>query len=258
MGDVGDLETRHQFENLRPVRRRIAGDGGFGVTFRAVLPCSFSQRARSYSSRHGRAIQNQESMPYGGSVTIRIHLHWLRIMRRPRHWWHLRKERDACRRASRSPARERASLEAAAPRWRAPRREWPGSPSISPGSKPVRLRSKSAWLSSWSSRANRSSVKGCPRRGSIPPEAGDALTCAFRPVIAEDDRDLGGVGPRATTPVCVLPSAASGHRPLFRRCGRALAPITRTRGSTSTSDGRQRRFLRGLWSVKYKALEHFF
>ena len=35
--DVGDLKTRHQFEGLRPVGARVAGDGRFGVALGPVL-----------------------------------------------------------------------------------------------------------------------------------------------------------------------------------------------------------------------------
>ena len=47
MPDVSDLETRDQFERLRPVGARVAGDRGFGVPLGALLHVAGLGRAAS-------------------------------------------------------------------------------------------------------------------------------------------------------------------------------------------------------------------
>ena len=188
--DVRDLEARHQFESFGPIRPGVAGDGGFGVALRALLHVAGLGRAA--------AVQAGAITPLGIELDAvrRVGHQQLRlaILQEPRHiapaLVELPHSTRCLPQSHRSPRRE------AGIRWKggaAFASSSSGSasrPSISFGSKPVRLRSKSAALSSCKLDREQFLIPRGPRDGAIHHQA-ECLHLGLRPLVAEDHRNFG-------------------------------------------------------------------
>ena len=215
--DVSDLQARHQFEGLRPVGARVAGDRRFGVALGAVLHVAgFGGPA---------AVQAGAVAPFGIELDavrrIGDHQQRLALAQQPRHgfrrWWHRRTAPGADCGVAAEP-----QVAGAGHGILGQRRRRVGLVVVIRASQQIvdllrdrsrsGSRSKSASLSSCNSRASSSSSQSAQvtERFTI---SRNALTCASRPLVAEDHRDCGRVaaGPRSQLARGLQPQVAVDH-----------------------------------------------